>query len=166
VRNIERVTILFSKLPSSSSFETQAIIKYAHTSHDQRHDTTRHTTRDTRHGTRHDTNKKRADVCMCFGRRWCRVLPRVLVDFFRVEQALTLVIGEFVKAVAKGAPSPVTHVLYKVPYVPAHTPWRTTTFTDTTRHDTTRHDTTRHDTRRCSGSWWRRGTSRRWRSGS
>jgi hypothetical protein len=43
------------------------------------------------------------------------VLPRVLVDFFRVEQALTLVIGEFVKAVAKGAPSPVTHVLYKVP---------------------------------------------------
>lgn len=69
VRNIERVTILFSKLPSSSSFETQAVIK---------------------------------------------VLPRVLVDFFRVEQALTLVIGEFVKAVAKGAPSPVTHVLYKV----------------------------------------------------
>ncbi|ELR14180.1 HEAT repeat domain containing protein [Acanthamoeba castellanii str. Neff] len=68
VRNIERVTILFSKLPSSSSFETQAVIK---------------------------------------------VLPRVLVDFFRVEQALTLVIGEFVKAVAKGAPSPVTHVLYK-----------------------------------------------------
>ncbi len=57
---------------------------------------------------------------MCFGRRWCRVLPRVLVDFFRVEQALTLVIGEFVKAVAKGAPSPVTHVLYKVPYVAAH----------------------------------------------
>jgi len=43
-----------------------------------------------------------------------RILPHLLVDFFRVEQALTLVIGEFVKVVARGAPSPASHILYKV----------------------------------------------------
>jgi hypothetical protein len=65
------------------------------------------------------------NVLLCGG----RVLPRVLVDFFRVEQALTLVIGEFVKAVAKGAPSPITHVLYKVRYHHLSVPGPTTAYT-------------------------------------